>query len=48
MDCSVTLQISNYNTETNKVDVISKPLGNIDATADLTIDYIVDLISKKI
>lgn len=47
MDCSVTLQISNYNTETNKVDVIPKPLGSIDATADLDIDYVVNLISKK-
>lgn len=46
MDCKVVLQITNYNTETNKVEDPPKILGTIDSNTDLTVDYIVDLISK--
>lgn len=46
MACDLTLQISNYNVETNKKEVIPVPLGQIGEDQNISIDYIADVISK--
>ena len=46
MACDLTLQISNYNVETNKKEVIPVPLGQIGEDQNISIGYIADVISK--
>lgn len=46
MACDLTLQISNYNVETNKKEVIPVSLGQIGEDQNISIDYIADVISK--
>ena len=46
MACDLTLQISNYNVETNKKEIIPVTLGQIGEDQNISIDYIADVISK--
>lgn len=46
MACDLTLQISNYNVETNKKETIPVPLGQVEENQNISIDYIADVIAK--
>ena len=47
MPCEIKLQITNYNSETNKVETLSpQVLGTVDESQSISLDQIAEFISK--